>query len=107
MARVVVEIDPERFTRSGAVVLTTALEIVGAADGAELALVVRGVDKITPKLSEALSGIVATVAPPTALPEIVLYGERDAVALPAELRVAAAGSAAAVLALTRWAADVG
>jgi FkbM family methyltransferase len=106
--RVVVEIDADRFTEPGAVVLAAALQTVGAVADAELALVVRGVNEVTPELGEVLSGIISTVAPAGPLPEIVVYGEREGRALPASVRVAMtedpAEDAAAVLALARWAA---
>jgi FkbM family methyltransferase len=106
VVRVVVEIDPDRFTEAGAVVLASALQAAGAVAGAELALVVRGVAQVTPELREALSSIVTTVAPASSLPEITIYGEPDGQALDAALRVLVtddpASAASAVLALGKW-----
>jgi FkbM family methyltransferase len=107
LVRVVVELDPDRFTGPGAVVLAAALETVGAAEGAELALVVRGVDDVTPELGDVLSDLISAVAPATPPPEIVVYGEPEGAELPAALRITVTEDpvedAAAVLALARWA----
>jgi FkbM family methyltransferase len=107
VVRVVLEIDPDRFTEAGAVVLASALQAVGAVAGAELALVVRGVVAVTPELRAALSSIAATVAPATGRPEIAVYAEPEGQALEAALRVLVsddpAGAAAAALSLSKWA----
>jgi hypothetical protein len=103
-ARLVVEVDPD-LVEPGAVVLSAALAVVSAYGG-ELALVVPGVEQVTESIGAALANVVNQVSPVEDLPDTVVYGEVEARALDAALRVTLsadpARNALTVLDLAGW-----
>ncbi|WP_345006701.1 hypothetical protein, partial [Dactylosporangium siamense] len=87
LSRILVLLDPD-LIESAAVVLLGALEVATAVPGVELALVVQGVPEVTPAIGDAIAGVLAELAGRRPLPDVVVYGEPEGVALPAAVRVA-------------------
>ncbi|MEV6923090.1 FkbM family methyltransferase [Dactylosporangium sp. NPDC051485] len=86
VARVVVLVDPD-LAEVAAVVLAGAVEVAAALPGSELALVVKGVPRVTEAVAEAMAGLVGQLAGRRELPDVVVYAEAEGDGLGAVARV--------------------
>ncbi|GAA2356685.1 FkbM family methyltransferase [Dactylosporangium salmoneum] len=93
VARVVVLVDPD-LAETAAVVLAGAVEVAAALPGSELALVVKGVPRVTEAVGEAMAGLVRQLAGRRELPDVVVYAEAEGDGLGAVARVGMSASPA-------------
>jgi hypothetical protein len=109
--RILVLVDPD-LVETATVVVAGALDVAASIPGAELALVVKGVRSVTEAVGESMAALLGQLAGSRPLPEVMVYGEPEGVALDAAVRVVMSDSAAEnartllALAAARPAADL-